>query len=152
MDVACSCNLGCYSEAPTRTKGVFPSISPLPQQFSPPIFHHPTSRRASSLAGNFSCHPFILGPSPDLICLPLLHHFSLPFHIILIFHWLAVCHPSPPPRCFFPSLSDVSVAFLQSLMYILPRCGMLEGDTRLCLTVKTLDEGTLNDLLNSTLD
>lgn len=150
MDIPCSCNLGCYSEATTRMKRVFPSISPLPHQFHTPIFHQPTSHCAISLAGNFLCHPFILGPSPDLICLPPLHHFPLPFHIFLIFHLFAFCHPSPPPLCFFPSLSDVCVAFfLQSLTYILPQCGLLEWDTRLCPTVKTVHEVTLNYLLSS---
>lgn len=117
MDTPYSCYLGCYAAPTTGMKRVFPSISPLPHQFSTPIFHHPTSHCTISLACNFSHHPFILGPSPDLICLPLLPLFLLPFHTFRIFHLFTLCHPSFPLLGFLPSVSDVSVAFLQWLMY-----------------------------------
>lgn len=66
IDTPCSC---CSAEPTAAMKRVSPSISPLPHQFSTPIFHHPTSRCTISLTCNFSRHSFILGPSPDLICL-----------------------------------------------------------------------------------
>lgn len=109
MDAACGCNLGCYSEARTCVKRVFPSISPLPQQFSPPILHHPASHCAISLAGNFWCHPFILGPPlpPSFVCLcfitsPYLSTSSSSFicspsaiHLLLLLPPAASSPPSP---------------------------------------------------------
>lgn len=68
---------GCYLGEPAG-EGLSIRV-PLPHQFSTPIFHHPTSHCTISLTCNFWRHPFILGPSADLICLPLLHLSSYLF-------------------------------------------------------------------------